>query len=315
MSYRTIAKFAAFVILFAGALGIFSACAYVSSGTKAVVPNVLYEPPRIVGKIANPDITEASGLAASKCQPDVFWTHNDSGDDAFIFAINSKGENLGTWRVKNAENIDWEDIAEFKDTSGRCFVYVGDIGDNKLKRDVHTIYRIREPQVSGASANTTRKNSLETEPTETLDFTYPDRDQNAETLMVHPVSGDIYVLTKNRERPSGVFKLKPLFGTADAQKAERLADLKVPSIPNGLLTGGDISPDGRRVVICDYADGYELALPAGDANFDDIWKQAPFKIDLGERDTGEAVCYGADGSTIYATTENKHAPVIEVRRK
>jgi hypothetical protein len=315
MSYRTIAKFAAFVILFAGVFGLFSACAYVSSGTKPADSNAVYEPPRIVGKIANPDITEASGLAASKCQPDVFWTHNDSGDDAFIFAINSRGENLGTWRVRNAENIDWEDIAEFEDSAGTCFVYIGDIGDNKLKRDVHTIYRIREPQVSTAGANTTRKNSLETEPAETLNFRYADRDENAETLMVHPVSGDIYVLTKNRDSPSGVFKLKPLFGTVDAQRAELVADLKVPSIPNGLLTGGDISPNGRRVVICDYSDGYELILPAGDANFDDIWKQAPTRIDLGERDTGEAVGYSADGSTIYATTENKHAPIIEVRRK
>ena len=62
-------------------------------------------------------------------------------------------------------------------------------------------------------------------------------------------------------------------------------------------------------------DGYELTLPAGDNNFDDIWKQTPVRIDLGPRDTGEAVAYSPDGNTIYATTEGKKAPMIVVKRK
>jgi hypothetical protein len=99
------------------------------------------------------------------------------------------------------------------------------------------------------------------------------------------------------------------------QVAARIADLEVPSVPVGLLTGGDISPDGKRIVLCDYLDGYELILPDGDSAFDDIWKQKPIEIDLGERDTGEAVAYSADGRSIFATTEGKNAPIIELDRK
>jgi hypothetical protein len=106
-----------------------------------------------------------------------------------------------------------------------------------------------------------------------------------------------------------------VFGTGETQTAVRIAEVKVPSVPFGLLTGGDVSTDGRRVVLCDYVDGYELTLPAGDNNFDDIWRQAPVRINLGPRDTGEAVAYTQDGNTIYATTEGKHAPVIAVKRK
>ena len=314
MLYRNIAKFGIFVILLVTWSLNLSGCTSKTFGSKPSSADLVYGEPKVVGRLANPDLTEASGIAASKCQPGVFWTHNDSGNDAYIFAINAAGDNLGTWRVKDAENFDWEDIAEFRDASGKCFIYIGEIGDNKLRRDVHTIYRVREPVVSASDAGTTKSNARVTDSAEQLNFTYPDGNQNAETLIVHPVSGDVYVLSKSYEKPSGVYKLKPNFG-GEVERADRIAEIKVPSVPFGLLTGGDVSPDGRRVALCDYADGYELVLPEGDSNFDDIWKQQPLTIDLGERNTGEAIGYSTDGSAIFATTENKRAPVIELKKK
>jgi hypothetical protein len=315
MSSKTIAKFLAFVILISAYILPFSACYGIKPSSAEPTASGPFFPPKTVGKIANLDVTEASGLAASKCQPGVFWTHNDSGDDAFIFAINVAGENLGTWRVTNSQNEDWEDIAAFKDSKGKCFVYIGDIGNNGGKHRVYAIYRIAEPTVSDFTRNTTRKNASETEPAEILNFDYPSKVHDAETLIVHPNSGDIYVLSKSRKDPSAVYKLSPNFGSGEPQQAIPIAEIKVPSIPFGLLTGGDVASDGRHVVLCDYLDGYELTLPAGDNNFDDIWKQPPVRIDLGPRDTGEAVAYTPDGNTIYATTEGKNAPIIEVRRK
>ena len=314
MSYKNIAEFLVFVILLMAWSANLSGCTSKTFGSKPSVASPVYTEPKVVGRLANPDIVEASGITASKCQSGVFWTHNDSGNDAYIFATNAAGDNLGTWRVKGAENYDWEDIAEFKDNSGACFIYIGEIGDNKLRREVHSIYRVREPVVSASGTGTTKINALVTESAEQLNFTYPDGHQNAETLLVHPVTGDIYVLSKSYEKPSGVYKLKPVFG-GEMEKADRIAEIKVPSVPFGLLTGGDLSPDGRRVALCDYADGYELVLPEGDSNFDDIWKQQPMTIDLGERKTGEAVGYSEDGSAIFATTENKGAPIIELRKK
>ena len=305
-----------FVILFSTLTVVFSGCG-LSRKSLADEPNggAKFFPPATVGKISNPDVIEASGITVSKCQPNVLWTHNDSGDDAFIYAIDPAGANLGTWHVRNAQNIDWEDIAEFKDASGKCFIYIGETGNNNLGRTVQTIYRVAEPAVSPDSANTRKKNALETESAESVSFSYADAPHNAETLIVQPVTGVIYVLTKNRSDPSGVYKIAPSFGSSVVQKVSYIAQIKVPSIPEGLLTGGDASFDGRRVVLCDYMDGYELTLPAGDNNFDDIWKQTPVRIDLGPRDTGEAVAYSPDGNTIYATTEGKKAPMIVVKRK
>ena len=83
----------------------------------------------------------------------------------------------------------------------------------------------------------------------------------------------------------------------------------------GLLTGGDISPDGTRAALCDYLAGYELVLPKGDPNFDDIWKQTPTRFDIGQRETGESIAYSADGLEIFAGSEGKHSPIYEMRRK
>jgi hypothetical protein len=294
---------------------ILSACNLHSQSQGRKNASALFQPPQVVGKIVSPDVIEASGITLSKCQSDVFWTHNDSGDDAFIFAFNSAGANLGTWRVTNAQNNDWEDIAGFKDAKGQCFLYIGDIGDNGGKRDSRTIYRIREPQVSPESKDKTRANALPTEPAETLNYSTDNMKLDSETLLIHPVNGDIYVLTKSRKDPSTVYKISPIFGTNVIQKAVRVAEIKVPSVPFGLLTGGDISPDGRHVVLCDYLDGYEISLPADAKNFDDIWKQPIVEIDLGDRDTGEAVTYGSDSNTVYATTEGKNAPIIQLKRR
>ena len=320
MPKKTITKFSLFVI-FVVFVSIFSAACHSSVVGDGEPPlfdrgKSAFDGPKIIGKIESDEITESSGITVSKCQQDVIWTHNDSGDAAFIFALNSEGKHLGTWQVQNSRNIDWEDIAGFKDTEGNCYLYVGEIGNTNKKdqRAEHKIYRIAEPAVRMSDANSTRKNPLQTEPAATLTFSYPDTRQDAETLMVHPITGEIYVITKHRNKPANVYKLKPVFD-APAARAEKISDITVPAIPNGFLTGGEIAPDGKRLIICDYFAGYEFVLPDGNSNFEEIWKQKPSVVELGDRKQGEAIGYSADGLSILATSEGKFAPIIEARRR
>jgi hypothetical protein len=320
MLQKTIPKFFVFVISFPLVCLIFSGCSSVFSsknknnnnGNGNISQN--YDKPKVVGKIDSAEIKESSGIAASKCQTDVFWTHNDSGDDAFIFALNKKGEKLGTWKVAGAKANDWEDIAEIKTPDGECLLYIGDIGNNTRVRDEFTIYRVREPKVLPENESSSKKNPQSTENAEAVKFVYPDMRHDAETLMVHPATGDIYVLTKRLSGASAVYKLKNGFDLSKTNKLEKLADFSVPAIPNGFLTGGDISPDGRRVIICDYFNAYELVLPETAKNFDEIWKEKPLTVELGPREQGESIAYSADGKSILAGSENKKSPLIEVRR-
>lgn len=322
MSRKTITKFCRFVIL----ISVFcSACSPLASSggdngggnnkNSNRAKSSEYGEPQTVGAIASGEINESSGIAASKCQPDVFWTHNDSGDDAFLYAATAAGAPLGTYKIAGAQNKDWEDIAAFKDKSGACFLYVGDIGNNERFKGEQTIYRVREPTVSTADKSSSRKNPVASQNAEAIKFVYPDIRHDAETLLVHPQTGDVYVLSKSMSRSSGVYKLSANFDLNKTNTLEKVADLSVPAVPDGFLTGGDISPDGRRVVVCDYFNAYEITLPATAKNFDEIWKQMPKVVELGARKQGEAVGYSADGRSIYATSEGRNSPIIEVERK
>lgn len=318
MSNKTIAKFACLVILVTAANALMVSCSDASSsgrrGVRSEEFSQSFETPIEVGRIESPEVLESSGFAASQCQPNLYWTHNDSGDDAFVFAMTLAGKHLGTWRVTNAANLDWEDMSVAKATDGTCYLYIGDIGNNKLAKVELMVYRVKEPAVSNSDRMSTRKNPLRTHPAEAMIFRYSDTPHNAETLIVHPASGDIYVLTKRVDGPSLVFKMMPQFGSSRTIVAAKVGEVSVPSVPNGLLTGGAISPDGKHVILCDYSAGYELILGEA-ANFDEIWKSPPVRLDIGERTIGEAVTFAPDGAAVIATSEKKHAEIFEIKKK
>ena len=94
-----------------------------------------------VGMLQLTNITESSGLIASRRFPGVVWTHNDSGFPAFLFAIDEQGAHLGSFEVKGARLIDWEAITF--DEEGH--LYLADIGTNGLARSHSAIHRIEEP--------------------------------------------------------------------------------------------------------------------------------------------------------------------------
>jgi hypothetical protein len=270
----------------------------------------------VVGRIEAAEVTESSGLSASECQ-DVLWTHNDAGNDALVFAMDLKARHLGTWRVEGARNSDWESIATVRDAAtGKCSLIIADIGDNDLARPHAEIYRVPEPQVTAPTGSSAAAPSR-TGPAEILRYTYAGGSRNAETVLVHPATGDIYVVTKEKKGPAGVHRIKPVFGGGrEVQRAEKVAEVSVPSSPEGLITGGSFSPDGRRLMLCDVRGGYEFVLPDGaDAAPDRIWRQTPKPVPLGDRPQGEGVSYGRDGLTLYASSEKPNAPLFMIKRK
>jgi len=43
----------------------------------------------------SPRVRESSGVAASRAHAGVLWTHNDSGDDAYVYATDLAGADRG----------------------------------------------------------------------------------------------------------------------------------------------------------------------------------------------------------------------------
>jgi hypothetical protein len=184
------------------------------------------------GSVGHEELTEASGLVASAQHPGVFWTHNDSGDTARLYAIDKSGDPAGTLTLTGAIPEDWEDIARDGST-----LYVGDIGDNAKSRDEIAIWRVTEPDTleDDGSTGATR-----------MTLTYPDGAHDAEALIHH--DGALWILTKDADG-AAIYKASDL--TAESQTLS-LADVLVLPDEAGEgaeITGADTSADGSSLLI------------------------------------------------------------------
>jgi hypothetical protein len=273
----------------------------------------LYGPPTQIATIKNPAVNESSGLAASRSNQHIYWTHNDSGDGPFVYAFDATGESRGVFRVAGAQARDWEDMA-VGPGPGRAssYLYLGDIGDNDEVRSEIVVYRVAEPKLTEADKSSIKKNARTTATADAIRLRYPDGKHDAETLLVHPTSGAIYIITKVMLKNATVYVAPAPVATGQVITMKRIGEIKVPSLMGGVLTGGSISPDGRRLALCDYLSGYEAVLPAGSRSFDDIWKQPLKAFSLGQREQGESIAYRADGKALLATSEGKRPPLIQV---
>jgi hypothetical protein len=219
--------------------------------------------------------------------------------------------------VTGAKAVDWEDLAAGPGPeTGRSYLYIGDIGDNDEERAQITVYRIPEPALKPEDASSTKRNPRTATEVEAFRLRYPDGKHDAEALMIHPLTGDLYIVTKTLLDNPGVYRAAAPLNASAVTTLERLGNLSVPGILGGAITGGDISPDGLRVALCDYMQGYELELPASaHKSFDEIWKRPMAIIALGQRKQGEAICYRLDGKALLTTSDEQHSPLIEVVRR
>ncbi len=284
-------------------------------GPPATTAGAAYGPSTVLGTVTDPDIGESSGLAASRRVAGVLWTHNDSGDDPFVYCLDLQAKNCGVWRVAGAEAFDWEDMAAGPGPAGGGpSLYLGDIGDNLDQRTEIVVYRIPEPQPA-PGAPSTRAVPATTEPAEKLRLRYPDGAHNAEALAVHPTTGDLYVITKDAQS-AGVFKAPAPVDPSRPTVLARVGAVRLGTGTRGLevVTGADISPDGRRVALASYSQGYELELPVGGV-FDDIWAGRPVPVALGARLQGESIAYRLDGRALLTTSEIVPFTLQQVERK
>ena len=273
-----------------------------------------YGPPNQLAVLKEKSVKESSGLAASRSVPGVYWTHNDSGDGPFIYAFDSRGNTKGVWRLNGATAHDWEDIAAGPGPiPGTKYLYIGDIGDNRGRRDEIVVYRVVEPDTNKPAS--TKKKALPSVAAEAIRLRYPDGSHDAETLLVHPATGNIYIVTKIPFSNPGIYEAKAPLTSGRVITLTRVGSLEVPSLMGGIITGGAISPDGRRVAFCDYIQGYEAMLEQGNSPFNTIWTRTLTPVDLGKRSQGEAITYRLDGKALLMTSEGSPMPLMQVIRR
>ncbi|MCB0712442.1 MAG: hypothetical protein KDD67_08950 [Ignavibacteriae bacterium] len=246
------------------------------------------------GVVANDAINEASGLAVSRTQPGVLWTHNDSGDTTRIFAVGKSGENLGEFYLEGVGARDWEDIAVGPGpVEGQSYIFVGEIGDNGAVYDTKRIYRFAEPLVShnGNPVEATVTN------VETITYRYPDGPRDAEALFVDPLTRDIYVVSK-REESVRIYRAAYPQSTSETITLEHVGTLGSLT----LITAGDISPDGGEILLKNYLAVYYWPRKPNET-VAEAMKQKPLILPYTPEPQGEAIAWEPDGSGYWTVSE------------
>ena len=227
--------------------------AYFNQG-RAHAPRVLEE----LGPLP-PELRESSGIAVSRTQPGVLWSHNDSGDAPTLYAINLKGQLLAKVAVEDAVALDWEDIAAGTcpgdDASPQPCLYVADTGNNNRSRDVLTVFVVAEPMISGADP--TRPLPVKAR---SFRYRYPDQPEDAEAIAVLP-NGDVTIVTKGRTPTISFFGLP----RADVARAVTSGEVLTAAYQGdsgiapdqGLgrwVTAAAMSPDGMTLAVRTYSE-------------------------------------------------------------
>lgn len=263
-------------------------------------------------RVADPRITEASGIAPGRVSPGVVYVQNDSGDTNRFFALDVRtGATAATVTVTGARNVDWEDIAVGPGAGGRSSVWLADTGDNTAARHEVQIYRVSEPRLAGGQFGV----RIRTAEAEVWRLRYPGGPVDAESLAVAP-DGTAYIFTKTLGT-STVYRLP---ARPDAHRVQTLRRIgQVLLLPTGTAnpfglagqvtaTGASISSDGRLLVLRTYADAYVWRLR--DADVAMALRRPPVRAALPEQRQGEGVCVRA--GRLLLSSEGVHSAVLAV---
>lgn len=257
----------------------------------------LFEDYQALGPLNNPAIDEASGIAVSRQDPDMIWTHNDSGDMNRIFLIQNNGIYRGSFRLLGAGNRDWEDMAIGPGPEeGIHYLYIAEIGDNRSRYPIKYIYRLPEPDITFADSTI---QWVDVTDTDRIPFVYPDgKMMDAETLLIDPWTKDLYIVTK-REHPITVYKLPYPQSTTDTTVA-----IKYGTLPFTNATAGDISADGQEILLKTYEKVFIWHRNEWESIADAFMRQ-PLRVSYTPEMQGEAIAFPQDGSGYYTLSESR----------
>lgn len=267
-----------------------------------------------MGRFDDVEVKESSGMAPVSGDSALFWTHNDSGNEARLYAVDSTGRVLGRVRVRGATNTDWEAIAAGPCPEGRC-LYIADVGDNGAKRSVVTLWRVAEPRVRDVNSATATR----------LVFRLADGPQDIEAIYV-AADTSVWLISKRpargaagMARPARVHRLPASVwaGNTTGPTVAELVD-SLPIVPQkgdsrDWITDAAVSPlraDGsRRLAVLTYGaiQVFGIHPQTGRPGL----RFARCALPVRERNA-EAIGWLPDGRLLF-TNEGKGAPLYSGR--
>lgn len=256
-------------LVFAIGIGLYTATAAPS--------NTIDTPPwQPVGKYIHPDIRESSGIVASRQFEGIYWTLNDSGNPASLYATKLNGELIQEIAVKGSGNFDWEALG----IDDKNQLWIGEIGNNSRLRFDLKVVVVSEPNPYTETEVAVRAS---------YPYRYPNENVDAEGLFI---ANDIpYIVSKESGR--AVLYRFPTLQVDTKQVLEKVGEFAGAK----LVTGAGVSKDGTRLVVCTY-DALWVYHDTSN-NLAKMIQGTPWHVPHNFH--GEAVCF--DGYDLVLTNE------------
>jgi len=255
----------------------------------------------------------------SRVNPNVAYVDSEKDNPGMVAVDVRTAQVVGRYRVAIPQQWDWEDVAVGPCPSGSC-IFAGDIGRANGKANppsTFSVLRVPEPDLSTGSADGVLTGDW-------MRFRYPDSPHNAEALMVHPLTGDIYVITKEQSGLSGVYKFPtplPTPSTEVVTTLVKVATLKVPVWTGdpadthsatwfAQVTAASVHPAGDRFVVRTPIKVWEYRSRPGEP-FESAFAVDPVSLTSPRGEgQGEAIDYAPDGSSYFTLSESPTPPFV-----
>ena len=194
-------------------------------------PFTLYPPPQIAQLPAALD--ECSGLAFFSNR---LWMHMDAGNLAQLYVIDTlTGALLQTVTIPAAVNNDWEDLAMDDE-----HLYIGDFGNNAGNRTDLKILRVKKTALTGGVPIF---ETIAFSFSDQTDFTPAYNANNYDCEAFFFWNDSLHLFSKNW------LDFKTRHYVLPAEPGTHVAQLRDSFEVQGQITGADISPDGKAVLL------------------------------------------------------------------
>ena len=260
-------------------------------------------PMAVGGTVADPRWWRSPGWPPAGPTPASSGSTTTRGASRRVTALSDTGADLGTYVVPGATATDWEDIAAGPGPDpGRT--------TSTWATSATTAPPATASRCTGSPSRRTAPDGADGRFAEDVVLTlrYPAGPVDAEALLVDPRTGDLVIVGKRADGRSRVRRRRRRHRRGRGRPPppgghpRRRRPMGGPPGPLGLVTGGDVSPDGSVVLLRTYLSVAAYARARGRAPRGRLRLDARAPPPRSREPQGEALGFLADGSA-YVTDQ------------